>query len=67
MVSRFLSMEININIVDLQEACTRKNEKAIKRHDIQQVCEEAFSAETRFYTQYYLFIKYHITKKFKTR
>lgn len=47
-------MEMNINNVDLQEAWTRKNEKAIKRHDIQQVCEEVFSAATTFYLQYYL-------------
>lgn len=61
-------MEMNINYVDLQEAWTRKNEKAIKRHDIQQVCEEVFSAATIFYMQYYLFIKYQIKKKtLKTR
>lgn len=60
-------MEMNINYVDLQEAWTRKNEKAIKRNDIQQVCEEVFSATTTFYMQYYLFIKYQIKKPLKTR
>lgn len=61
-------MEMNINYVDLQEAWTRKNEKAIKRNDIQQVYEEVFSATTTFYMQYYLFIKYQINKKpFKTK